>query len=102
MVDLPTFTNLSASQVAVLLDAFKPYEGATTAEAVREYKAWLRAKLQAEVQRRLYAKLHTTPDLQAQEQTINANVSASLPDPKATFHSASASGGIEWDAHGTG
>lgn len=42
MVDLPTFTNLTAAQVATLLDTFKPFEGATQTQTRDAYLAELR------------------------------------------------------------
>jgi len=42
MVDLPTFKNLTDTQFAVLLDTFKPFEGATQAQTRDAYLAELR------------------------------------------------------------
>jgi len=52
MVDLPTFTNLTAAQAATLLDTFKPFEGATQAQTRDAYLADLREWLMAK------AKIH--------------------------------------------
>ena len=49
MTDLPTFTNLTAAQVGVLLDTFKPFEGATQAQIRDAYLAELRAWLMGRV-----------------------------------------------------
>jgi len=42
MVDLPTFKNLTDTQFAVLLETFKPFEGATQAQTRDAYLAELR------------------------------------------------------------
>lgn len=81
MPNLPSFDGLNNSQMDLIHDAFRPYEGATNGEAITEYKAWLRGKLTAEVQRRLYFKLHA--GLAPQEQEIIDQVQDLLPDPDA-------------------
>lgn len=81
MADLPSFDGLSKAQVSLILNSFKPHEGASNDEAIAEYKRWLRGKLLAEVQRRLYFKLHA--DLAPQEQEIIKKVQGLLPDPDA-------------------
>lgn len=49
MVDLPTFTGLTAAQVQVLLDTFEPFEGATQAQTREAFLAKLREWLMRNV-----------------------------------------------------
>lgn len=49
MVDLPTFKNLTQAQANLLLEAFKPFEGATTQQVVDNYLNWLYERITGHV-----------------------------------------------------
>jgi hypothetical protein len=81
MASLPTYDDLTDEQVATILDAFRPYDTASDDEAVTEFLRWLRANILADVQRRLYIKLHS--GMGEQEQAIVERAQSAIPDPHA-------------------
>lgn len=82
MPTLPNLPPISDAQAQVLLAVFAPYEGATQAETIAEYKSWYSRALLDEVKRRMRRQRAALVDKGVEADM--ASVQATLNPPPVT------------------
>jgi hypothetical protein len=79
MVDLPTFKNLTQAQANILLEAYRPFEGATTQQVVDNYLNWLYESITGHVKE--VARLQKETQQKTELAQTYAAIDTAMPRP---------------------